>query len=86
MKITKKVHPEYFEQIKQGKKKFELRLGDFECGPGDILVLKEWDPKKQQYTGRELEKKVTYVLKTKDIKFWKKEDIEKHGFQVISLE
>jgi hypothetical protein len=29
---------------------------------------------------------VAYVLKTKDVGFWPKEEIEKHGIQIISLE
>lgn len=85
MKIKKKVWPEFFQKIMDGEKNFELRLANFECKPGDILVLKEWDPKTQQDTGRVLEKEATYVLKTKDLKFWPKEDIEKYGFQIISL-
>jgi len=85
MKIEKKVWPEYFEKILDGSKKYELRLADFECNPGDILVLREWDPDKQEYTGRVIEKEVTYIGKTKDIEFWSKEDIEKYGFQVISF-
>jgi ribosomal protein S17 len=86
MKIKKKTWPELFQKILDGEKKFELRLADFKCEPGDTLVLEEWDPKTQKYTGRKLEKKVTYVLKTKDIKFWPKKDIKKYGFQVISLD
>ena len=85
MKIEKKVWPEYFEQIISGNKNFDLRLADFECKPGDILVLKEWNPKTKEYTGRVLEKKVTFVLKTKDVKFWTKEEIDKYGFQIISF-
>ena len=85
MKIEKKVWPEYFQKILNGEKKFELRLADFECKPGDILALKEWDPKTKEYTGRVLEKEVTYVLKTKDVKFWSKEYMNKHGFQIISF-
>lgn len=38
---------------------------------GDELILKEWDPKTKQYTGRELTKIISFVLKTKDCKFWK---------------
>ncbi len=49
------------------------------------MVLREWDPETKEYTGRVLEKKVTYVAKTKDAKFWPKEDIEKYGFQIISF-
>jgi ribosomal protein S17 len=85
VKIEKKVWPELYQQIVDGNKTFELRLADFECNQDDILVLREWDPKTQEYTGRELEKTVTYVLKTKDVRFWPEEDIEKYGFQVISF-
>ncbi len=85
MNIEKKVWPKYFQKIIDGDKTFELRLADFECNSGDDLVLKEWDPKTKEYTGREIEKQVTYVLKTKDLKFWSKEDIEKYGYQIISF-
>lgn len=85
--IRKKILPEYFEEILAGRKRFELRLGDFSVSRGDSLLLQEWDPKADAYTGREIAKKVGYVLKF-DIKhlFWPKEEIEKHGLQVISLE
>ena len=86
MIIKKKVWPEFFQRIVDGKKKFELRLGDFECNPGDILVLEEWNPETEQYTGREIKKEVSYVFKTKDVKFWPKEQIEKYGFQIISFD
>ena len=85
MIIEKKIWPEFFKKILNGEKQFELRLADFECRLGDILVLREWDPTIEQYTGRQIEKEVSYVLKTKDVKFWPKEKIEKYGFQIISL-
>jgi len=86
MRIEKKIWPEYFQAVLEGKKRFELRLADFKCNPGDVLVLKEWDPDKKSYTGRVLEKKITYVLKTNDLRFWPDEDIEKYGLQILSLE
>ena len=46
MKVEKKVTPEYFEDIVDNKKKFEVRLADWEINIGDILVLREWDPEK----------------------------------------
>lgn len=86
MKIEKKVWPDYFQLILDGKKHYELRLADWECNVGDILVLKEWDPSAKKYTGRVIEKEVTYVGKTKGAtKFWSKDDIDKYGFQVISF-
>lgn len=83
--IEKKIWPEYFELVAQGVKTFELRLADFECHPGDTLVLKEWDPKTQKYTGRQLEKRVTYVRKTKEVTFWPKEEVERYGYQIIAF-
>jgi len=85
VKIEKKIWPEYFQAILEGKKTYELRLADFECKEGDILVLKEWDPKTKEYTGREIEKKVSYVLKTKELKLWPKEEVEKYGYQIIAF-
>ena len=85
MKIEKKTWPDLFEKIISGEKTFELRLADWECQPGDILVLREWDPETKQYTGRQIEKKVTFRIKTKDLKFFPKEDIEKYGWQIIGF-
>lgn len=85
MIIEKKVWPQYFQAILDDKKTFELRLSDFECSEGDQLLLKEWNPESKNYTGRELLVDVTYVIHTKDQKFWTKEEIEKHGFQVINF-
>lgn len=84
-RIEKKTWPEIFEAVRSGRKTFDLRLADWECKDGDILVLREWDPKIKKYTGRILEKKVNFVLKTKDIKFFSEEEIEKYGFQVIGF-
>ena len=85
MKIEKKVLLEYFKKVLSGEKKFELRLADWECRPGDILVLKEWNPATKQYTGRQIEKEVGYVIKTKECKLFPEEVIEKYGYQIISL-
>lgn len=86
--IEKKVWPEYFEEILKGKKTFEVRLNDFEIEEGDMLYLKEWDPKTKNYTGREIKKNVGFVGKWKidDLTvFWPKKDIKEKGIQVISL-
>lgn len=85
--ITKKVWPIYFDAILAGKKKYELRLNDFDIQEGDTLLLEEWDPETKSYSGRKIEKKVTYVGKF-DVKklFWTEEDIKEKGLQIISLE
>lgn len=84
--IRKKVLREYFEKIITGQKKFELRLADFEIGEGDTLVLEEWDENKKEYTGRKIETKVGYVIKTKNVPFWTKEEIDKYGYQIIQFD
>lgn len=85
--VKKKMWPEYYEPIASGRKKYELRLNDFALGEGDTLILEEWDPATGAYTGRILEKKVTYVGRFKlDELFWPKEEILEKGIQVISLD
>ncbi len=85
--IKKKIWPEYFDAVASSKKKYELRLDDFDVGEGDILLLEEWNPKTKKYTGRKTKKKVTYVGKFRiDKLFWSEEEIRKKGIQIISLE
>ena len=86
MVIEKKVWPEYFQMILDGAKKYELRLADWQCKKNDILLLKEWDPKRKQYSGREIKKKVTMVLKTNEVTFWSPAEVAKYGYQIISFE
>ncbi|MFH0970364.1 MAG: DUF3850 domain-containing protein [Candidatus Diapherotrites archaeon] len=83
--IHKKTWPQFFDAITLGQKKFELRLADFECNPGDVLILEEWNPQTKQYTGRSIRKKITWVSKTKQQNFWSKEEVEKYGFQIMSI-
>ncbi|MDP1815185.1 MAG: DUF3850 domain-containing protein [Leadbetterella sp.] len=83
--IRKKVWKEYFDKIISGKKKFELRLADFDVNEDDTLVLEEWDKDKNEYTGRKVETTATYIIKTKDLSFWSQEDIDKYGFQIIQF-
>ena len=86
MIIKKKIWPKYFNEIVAGKKKCELRLADFAVEEGDELVLEEWDPQTKSYTGRSIKKKVTYVLRTQELTFWTKAEIEKYGYQIIQME
>jgi len=72
-------------KVLSGEKNFELRLADWECQPGDILVLREWDQKTKEYTGRQIEKEVSYVLKTKEVKLFSEEEVKKYGYQVIGF-
>ncbi len=85
VEIKKKAWPEMFNAVLSGKKNFDLRLGDSEFKEGDVLILEEWDPNKKQHTGRKIEKKIRFVLKTKDLEFWTKEETDKYGYIVLGL-
>lgn len=84
--IVKKIDKTLFELIRSGKKKFEVRIED-DChfNEGDILILKEKD-ESGNFTGRSLRKKISFILRTKECPWWKKEDITKYGFTILSLE
>jgi len=84
--VKKKIWPEYFEEVASGKKNFEVRLNDFDINEGDTFVLEEWDPKTKSYTGRSIEKKVTYVKKLRLDSFGQEKEIIEKGFQIISIE
>jgi ASC-1-like (ASCH) protein len=84
--IKKKILPEYFELVKSGKKKFELRLADFDIKEGDVLFLEEWNPKTKKYTGRKIKKKVNYILKFNLDDFGQKKEIEEKGLYVIQFD
>jgi len=58
-----KTWPRYFGSLANGTKAFELRRNDRSFQVGDTLILKEWEPSKNDYTGRELVRTVSYVLK-----------------------
>lgn len=57
-----KILPEYFNDIAKGTKKFEIRKADRDYRLGDTLVLQEWDHELKEYTGKELEVYVIYIL------------------------
>jgi len=60
-----KVWSEYFHLIRDRKKEFEIRKNDRGFRVGDSLLLKEWNPKTQKYTGRYIIRKITYMIQGK---------------------
>ena len=86
--VEKKIWSEYFDKVAVGDKNFELRLADWDIKVGDTLVLREWDHAQNKYTGCQIQRAVTYLIKTKGAEewgMWSKEDIEKYGFQIIGF-
>ncbi|KKP38610.1 MAG: hypothetical protein UR29_C0013G0020 [Candidatus Woesebacteria bacterium GW2011_GWC2_33_12] len=84
-RIEKKTWPELFNKILSGEKTFDVRIADFKIKVKDVLVLREYDPVKKSYTGRKIEKKITFVLNSKDQKFWPKKDINKFGLAIMGF-
>lgn len=65
MRHVLKTWPQYYEDVESGNKTFEVRKHDRDFKVGDTLLLQEFDPSKkasQQYSGKELEFTITYVL------------------------
>ncbi len=58
-----KIHPEYFQDVSLGLKKVEIRKNDRNYQERDNLVLKEYDPKTEAYTGKQVVRTVSYIVK-----------------------
>lgn len=71
-----KIFPQYFEEVLNGNKTFELRKDDRGFEVGDILILKEFrqglidhtqsEPiviQEKGYTGRTIKKEISYIFK-----------------------
>ncbi len=87
--VIKKIDKEWLDLILAGKKKFELRLSDFDIEDGDILRLEEWVGKgtNRKPTGRFIEKKVTYARKV-DLANWieMQPELTEKGFYVLQFD
>jgi hypothetical protein len=57
-----KTWKEYFIDVWENRKKFEVRYNDRDFQVGDKLFLNEWDTFRTEYTGRSIKCKITYLL------------------------
>jgi len=57
-----KTWPEHFRDVRAGIKTAELRMNDRNYQPGDVLVLREYDPQVREYTGEVETRTVTHVM------------------------
>ena len=61
-----KTWPEFYDAVDSGEKTFEFRQEDNRVfSVGDMLILQRFDPNDKIYTGQELSKMVTYLLRGK---------------------
>lgn len=54
-----KTWPYFFNQILIGVKRYEIREDDRGFKVGDELMLNEWDPETEEYTGRAVDAVIT---------------------------
>ena len=57
-----KTIPPFFNEVKDGTKTFELRRNDRNFRVDDVLLLREYLPESNTYSGRETVRRITYVL------------------------
>ncbi len=57
-----KIVPAYYEAVASGRKCFELRNNDRDFKVGDQVLLREWYPETESYTGRQIRVTISYVL------------------------
>jgi hypothetical protein len=58
--------PGFFEATLAGTKTHDVRrMNDRDYQVGDTLRLMEFDPEREQYTGRELRVRITYITSAK---------------------
>lgn len=62
MQHTLKIWQPYFDQVKAGLKTFELRRADRAFAAGDTLLLREYNPQTDSYTGNQVTVDVLDVL------------------------
>jgi len=58
-----KTHPQYFTLIEAGLKHFELRKDDRGYEVDDLLILREWSPVEEEYTGHAICAVITCIVR-----------------------
>ena len=56
-----KIASEFFEAVKDGRKKFEIRKNDRNYKVGDVLMLLEYDKYYQAFTGEKTTVEIIYM-------------------------
>jgi hypothetical protein len=57
-----KTWPQFFQDVKQGIKAFEIRKNDRNFKVDDILILREYNLETDTYSGDQIYCQVTYLL------------------------
>lgn len=73
-----KTWPDYFQKILEGRKTAEWRKNDRDFCFGDYLILQEYKPKEELYTGRVSLVRVTDIVQTESFGM-------PHGYCMMSI-
>jgi len=79
-----KTWPEFFSEIIKGSKTHDLRKNDRDFQVNDYLYLREYNPNKKEYTGREVYVKVTY-LTSKNIPCAESQEALSNDYVILSI-
>lgn len=83
--INKKTSPAIFDSVLQLERLFDFRLDeDLDVQVGDFITFKEWDGKEEKFTGRSLTRRISYVLRTKELEL-PKDALTKYGLLLLGL-
>lgn len=74
-----KTWPVHFEAIESGIKNYEIRKDDRPFKVGETLLLQEWNNEKKEYTGKEIKKVISHILRDAP------EFGLKNGFAILGL-
>ncbi|MGV3695520.1 DUF3850 domain-containing protein [Flavobacterium sp.] len=58
----KTIEPFYTDIVLKGKR-LEIRIDDRDYQPEDTVILRQYDPEKQDFSGRKVKGVITYVLR-----------------------
>lgn len=70
-----KIWKRYFDKVKDGSKKFEIRFDDRDYKEGDFVVLHEWSDALKEYSGETITKRIGFITDYE----------QKEGYVVFSL-
>ncbi|MCP1226160.1 DUF3850 domain-containing protein [Sebaldella sp. S0638] len=73
-----KIDPEYFNDVVEKRKTFEVRKNDRAYEVGDLLQIQEYNRETKEYTGRELWTSITYILDD--------QEYLRDGYVILALE
>lgn len=54
-----KIVPQFFEEVRNGNKRFEIRKNDRDFHAGDYIILNEWT--ENRFTGRQIAGRITFI-------------------------